>query len=72
MANLFPLIRQRPFNKVADPNIIPRDIFISGYNTAPLSVDLEKIIAENKEIFQLGLTALRKLTSGEIFLTLKN
>ena len=69
---MFPLIRQRPFNKVADPNIIPRDIFISGYNTAPLSVDLEKIIAENKEIFQLGLTALRKLTSGEIFLTLKN
>ena len=30
-SNLFSLIRQRPFNKVADPNIIPRDIFISGY-----------------------------------------
>ena len=28
-ANLFPLIRQRPFNKIADPKIMPRDIFIS-------------------------------------------
>ena len=71
-ANLFPLIRQRPFNKVADPNIIPRDIFISGYNTSPLSLDIGKIINDNKELFQLGLTSLSKLTSGEIFLTLKN
>ena len=64
-ANLFPLIRQRPFNKVADPNIIPRDIFISGYNTSPLSVDIEKIINDNKELFQLGLTSLSKLTQGK-------
>ena len=71
-SNLFSLIRQRPFNKVADPNIIPRDIFISGYNTGPLSVDLNKVITQDKESFQLGLTALSKLTSGEVFLTLKN
>ncbi|MBT3519589.1 MAG: NADH:ubiquinone reductase (Na(+)-transporting) subunit A, partial [Candidatus Marinimicrobia bacterium] len=38
-ANLFPLIRQRPFNKVANPKDTPRDIFISAVNTAPLSVD---------------------------------
>ena len=71
-SNLFPLIRQRPFNKVADPNLVPRDIFISGYNTGPLAVDLDQIITENKESFQLGLTALSKLTPGELFLTLKN
>ena len=38
-ANLFPMIRQRPFNKIADPKDKPRDIFISAVNTAPLSVD---------------------------------
>ena len=70
-ANLFPLIRQRPFNKVPDPNIEPRDIFISGYNSAPLAVDLHPILERNKEAFQLGLTALSKLTAGEVFLTLK-
>lgn len=71
-SNLFSLIRQRPFNKVADPNFIPRDIFISGYNTGPLSVDLDQIITDNKDSFQLGLTALSKLTQGQVFLTLKN
>ena len=71
-ANLFPLIRQRPFNKIANPNSNPRDIFISGYNTAPLSVDLHSIIVQDKEVFQLGLTALSKLTDGKVFLTLKD
>ena len=71
-ANLFPLIRQRPFNKVANPSSNPRDIFISGYNTAPLSVDLYPIIEENMDVFQLGLTALSKLTEGKVFLTLKD
>ena len=71
-ANLFPLIRQRPFNKIANPKSSPRDIFISGYNTAPLSVDIHSIIKDNEEFFQLGLTALSKLTDGQVFLTLKN
>ncbi len=71
-ANLFPLIRQRPFNKIANPKSSPRDIFISGYNTAPLSVDIHSIIKDNEEFFQLGLTVLSKLTDGQVFLTLKN
>ena len=65
------MIRQRPFNKVADPNTAPRDIFISGYNTAPLAVDLHKIIEDNKDAFQLGLTVLSRLTMGQVYLTLK-
>ena len=39
--NIFPFIRQRPYNKVADPKDIPRDIFISGWNTAPLAVNVD-------------------------------
>ena len=68
-ANIFPLIRQRPFNKVADPAVVPRDIFISGYNTAPLSVDLSSAIMSQKEPFQIGLNILAKLTEGTVFLT---
>ena len=68
-ANIFPLIRQRPFNKVADPTVVPRDIFISGYNTAPLSVDLSSTIISQKESFQIGLNVLAKLTEGTVFLT---
>ncbi len=44
-----------------------RYIFISGINTAPLSVDLENVIAQNKETFQKGLSVLSKLTDGKIY-----
>tara|TARA_B100000029_G_C17592266_1_gene962934 strand:+ start:339 stop:1670 length:1332 start_codon:yes stop_codon:yes gene_type:complete len=71
-ANLFPLIRQRPFNKVANPEEIPRDIFISAVNTAPLSVDLESVIDSDKEAFQAGVTALSRLIKGNVFVTSKN
>jgi len=71
-ANLFPLIRQRPFNKVADPKDIPRDIFISGHNSSPLSVDLSRLIKDEKDIFQTGLNVLKKLTEGNVYLTLSS
>ena len=70
--NLFPLIRQRPFNKVANPKDSPRDIFISAVNTAPLSVDLRTVIESEKEAFQAGITALSKLTDGRVFVTSRN
>ncbi len=68
-ANLFHLIRQRPFNKVANPKDNPRDIFITAYNSYPLGVNLPKLIESEKEVFQKGLTILSRLTEGEVFLT---
>mgnify|MGYP001216591595 FL=1 len=70
-ANLFPLIRQRPFNKVANPKDSPRDIFISAVNTAPLSVDLDPVLESEKAAFQAGVTALSKLTDGSVVVTSK-
>tara|TARA_Y100000590_G_scaffold269774_1_gene302921 strand:+ start:4122 stop:5477 length:1356 start_codon:yes stop_codon:yes gene_type:complete len=66
---LFPFIRQRPFNKVADPNTIPRDIFISGWNTAPLSVDLDLALRRRLSPFQVGINVLKKLTDGDVHLS---
>jgi Na+-transporting NADH:ubiquinone oxidoreductase subunit A len=68
-ANLFPLIRQRPFNKIPDPNTKPRDIFISVFNTAPLAIDLDPIIENNKKTFQAGINALSRLTSGNVYVS---
>ena len=71
-ANLFPLIRQRPFNKIASPIDSPRDIFISAINTAPLTVDLELVLKNKIEQFQAGITALTKLTKGNVYLCIKS
>ena len=70
-ANLFPFFRQRPFNSVPDHKIKPRDIFISGLNTAPLSADLEVVLAHQLEDFQAGVDAISKLTDGDVYLTTK-
>ena len=70
-SNLFHLFRERPFNQIPDPDKAPRDIFISGYNTAPLSVDLVKLIEENQKVFQKGLSLIAKLTSGKTFFSSK-
>ncbi|MBT3179670.1 MAG: Na(+)-translocating NADH-quinone reductase subunit A [Candidatus Marinimicrobia bacterium] len=70
--NLFTLIRQRPYNKISNPNDTPRDIFISAVNSAPLSVQIETVIESEKEAFQAGVTALSKLTDGKVYVTFRN
>jgi len=70
-ANLFPFISSRPFNKVANPNKLPRDIFISGVNSAPLSTNLDFVISQSLPEFQAGLDVLSNLTDGKVHLTLK-
>ena len=70
-ANLFTFFRQRPFNVIPNHKIPPRDIFISGINTSPLSVDIEVVMASQLEDFQYGIDAISKLTKGDVFLTTK-
>jgi len=62
----WPYINQRPYDVVADPDVTPRDIFISAYNTAPLAVDYAFILANRKEAFTAGITVLSKLTDGKV------
>lgn len=63
-------IRQRPYNIVADPEVNPRDIFISTFSTAPLAADSKLQIAGREDVFQAGIDVLRRLTSGLVYLGL--
>lgn len=63
-----PLIKQRPYDIIADPNDEPRDIFISAWDTAPLAADQEFILENQQEEFQIGIDALAKLTTGKVYL----
>lgn len=67
--SLFPFIRQRPYNNIADPRTSPRDIFISGWNTAPITVDLDVALRRRLTPFQAGINALKKLTDGDVHLS---
>ena len=64
----WPLIRQRPYNVLADQNEVPRDIFISTFDTAPLAPDLNLVVEGKAAVFQRGLDVLGRLTSGKVYL----
>lgn len=66
----WPLLRQRPFNKLADPSQTPKSIFISGFDSAPLAPDYNYILEHEATNFQTGIDVLRKLTEGKIHLNL--
>lgn len=67
-AGAWVLIKQRPFNVLADPEVTPRDIFISCWDTAPLAADQNKVIEGREAAFQAGLNVLARLTDGDVHL----
>lgn len=67
-AGLWPIIRQRPFSKIAHPADQPKSIFVHAMNTEPLAPDLDFILEGKEEHFQVGLDLLKKLTKGEVYL----
>lgn len=62
-------ICQRPFGIVADPSQTPKQIFISGYDTAPMAADNNFLLQGNEKAFQAGIDVLDKLTDGNVNLT---
>jgi Na+-transporting NADH:ubiquinone oxidoreductase subunit A len=57
----WPLIRQRPFDIVADWNQKPKAIFVNGMDSSPLAPSIEFLIKGQEDAFQAGLNALSKL-----------
>ena len=70
-SGLWPSIRQRPYHIIANPADVPKSIFISGFDTAPLAPDYNFIIDNSpSSFFRKGIVALKKLTDGKINLVL--
>tara|TARA_B100000780_G_scaffold86812_1_gene59685 strand:- start:5162 stop:6508 length:1347 start_codon:yes stop_codon:yes gene_type:complete len=68
----WPFIRQRPYNIIADPNDTPKSILISCFTSAPLDVDFDFILENNKEDFQSGINIIQKLTNNNVVLTVSD
>ena len=63
---VWPYLRQRPFNVIPSPDVTPRDIFISAFDTAPLAPDMDFAIKDDGASFQAGIDVLARLTSGKV------
>ena len=70
-SGLWPAIRQRPYHVIARPDLVPKSIFISGFDTAPLSPDFNFIMNNSSfSLFQDGISVLKMLTDGKVHLVL--
>lgn len=64
----WPFIRQKPFDVIANPADMPKAIFISTFNTAPLAADNDFVLHGLEKEFQAGLDFICKLTEGTVHL----
>ncbi|MDC0100062.1 Na(+)-translocating NADH-quinone reductase subunit A [Crocinitomicaceae bacterium] len=69
-AGLWPFVRQRPLDVVADPKNEPKAIFVSAFDSSPLAPDFDFVVHGKEKEFQAGLDAISKLTTGKVHLTL--
>ncbi len=65
---LFPYFRQRPFDKIPNPNKKPKAIFINGMDTNPCALNPMPTVKQQQEEFVLGATMVTKLTNGAVHL----
>jgi Na+-transporting NADH:ubiquinone oxidoreductase subunit A len=70
-SGLWPFIVQRPFGVIAKPDVQPKAIFISGFDSAPLAPDYDFTLNGELGILQKGIDVLGKLTEGKVHLGLR-
>lgn len=69
-SGLWPHLIERPYGVVANPEVTPKSIFISTFDTHPLAPDYDFLLKGQENYFQAGLDVLKKLTSGPVNLGL--
>lgn len=65
-SGLFGMIRQRPYDTVANPGDAPKAIHVSAFNNMPLAQDFEYVLNGQEVEFQAGLTALSKIAPVQL------
>ena len=67
---VWPFIRQKPYDIIANPIDLPKSIFISAFKSGPLAIDNDFALYGMDELFQKGLDVITKLTNGKTHLNL--
>lgn len=66
-SGVWAFMRQRPYGIVPDPAKMPRDIFISLFDSAPLSQGTSILAKHNSSLLKKGVETLAKLTTGKVY-----
>ena len=71
-SGLWPFLRMRPIDIVANPKDTPKSIFISSFDSNPLAPDNNFILDGKEAAFNAGIEMLNKLTDGTVHLQTRN
>ncbi len=64
-SGFWPMLRQRPFDVMPTPTSQPRDIFVSGFDSAPLAPTAGQVLEGRMEAFRAGLAFLNAMLDGK-------
>ena len=64
-------VKQRPYDVVAAPDVTPKAIFVTSFDSAPLAPDFEFVLKGNEADFQTGLDALAKMAKTYLSISSK-
>lgn len=69
-AGLFAMLRRRPYDVVPDPDVRPRDIFVTAMDTAPLALSPVQMLPEGADkALAAAVKALATTTDGKIYVS---
>lgn len=66
-SGLWVALRQRPFDIIPSPDVTPRDIFVTAFDSSPLAPDFEYILNNKEAELEAGAKLLRMLTDGNLY-----
>lgn len=67
-SGLWPMIVQRPYGIIADPQETPKAVFVSTFDSAPLAPDYDFVLAAERKNLEKGIEVMSRLTSGKVHL----
>ena len=69
-SGLWPFIKERPIDVIANPNNKPKAIFVSTFDSSPLAPNFAYILKDSRDDINAGLKVLKKLTTGKVHLNM--
>jgi Na+-transporting NADH:ubiquinone oxidoreductase subunit A len=70
-SGLWPALRRRPFDRVAETTDTPRAIVVQAYDSHPLAPDLRELVRGREQDVKAGLAVLKALTDGPVHLAVQ-
>lgn len=70
-SGIWAMIKQRPYDIIANPAVTPKAVFVSAFDSAPLAPDYDLILNGDEKDLQAGIDCLKKLSNKNVNLGLR-